>query len=135
MRPIRVFVAPGVEDRPQANVARLQAIPRFEKKWPWHSLIRLTGGWWWSLLSTLLGLNGQTMAKDRNYYHFSVKDIAQAVGKSVGAVNKDRQRGKFDPEYLRSLAEYVMKHAVDPNSVQVAGLKWTTPSETPCNAA
>lgn len=132
MRPIRVSGAPGVEDRPQANVARLQAIPRFEKKWPWRSLIRLTGGF---KVSVLPGQIGQTMAKEYKQHRFSTLDIARAVGKSVWAVRKDRQRGKFDPEYLRSLAEYVMKHAVDPNSVHFSGLTETNPSETPCNAA
>lgn len=116
MRPIRVFIAPCVEDRPQANVARLQAIPRFEKKRPWHSLIRLTGGF---KVSILPGQIGQTVAKEYKQHRFSTLDIARAVGKSVGAVRKDRQRGKFDPKDLSSLAEYVSNHAPDPAFVQL----------------
>lgn len=40
-------------------------------------------------------------------YRFSIHDIAAAKDKSVSAVRKDRQRGKFDPNDLLSLSEYI----------------------------
>jgi uncharacterized protein YuzE len=42
-------------------------------------------------------------------WKFSVQDIAQASGRGIWSVRKDRQRGKFNPTDLRSLSEYVMK--------------------------
>lgn len=43
----------------------------------------------------------------RKPFKFNIHDIAAAKGKSVLAARKDRQRGKFDPLSLRSLADYI----------------------------
>lgn len=43
----------------------------------------------------------------RKPFRFGIHDIAEARGKSLAAVRKDRSRGKFDPNDLRSLASYV----------------------------
>lgn len=38
---------------------------------------------------------------------FSISELAEAVGKSVVAVQRDRQRGKFDQKDLKSIAKYI----------------------------
>jgi hypothetical protein len=40
-------------------------------------------------------------------FKFSISDVAAAAGKSVVAVQKDRQRGKFNPHDLPSLWQYL----------------------------
>lgn len=45
----------------------------------------------------------------RKPYRFSIQDIALVAQKSVAAVRKDRQRGKFNPFDLNSLTEYLSK--------------------------
>ncbi len=44
----------------------------------------------------------------RKPYKFSLQDIADAKGASVGAVRKAKQRGKFDPSNLLSVVRYIM---------------------------
>jgi hypothetical protein len=39
---------------------------------------------------------------------FTITELAEAAGKSVDAVRKDRQRGKFDQKSLRSVAQYIL---------------------------
>lgn len=38
---------------------------------------------------------------------FSISELAEAVGKSVVAVQRDRQRGKFDQKDISSIAQYI----------------------------
>lgn len=39
---------------------------------------------------------------------YTISELAEAAGKSVDAVRKDRQRGKFNQRDLRSVAQYIL---------------------------
>ena len=43
----------------------------------------------------------------RRPFKFGTHDIAAAVGKTVHAVRKDRERGKFDPKSITSISAYI----------------------------
>jgi len=40
-------------------------------------------------------------------YRFGMREVAEVAGKSMGSVQKDRQRGKFNPRELGSLVKYL----------------------------
>lgn len=44
----------------------------------------------------------------RRPFKFGTHDIAAAVGKTVHAVRKDRERGKFNPKSIASIAAYIV---------------------------
>lgn len=42
-------------------------------------------------------------------YCFTLKDIARAKGKSLSTVRNDKYRGRFDPDDIKSVVEYVSR--------------------------
>ena len=50
----------------------------------------------------------------RKPFRFSIHDVVHATGKGIWAVRKDRQRRKFDPMDLASLAKYVASSGGNP---------------------
>ena len=56
---------------------------------------------------TITNENRYTGGKSFKKHYFTLQDIAEARGKTLGAVRKDIARKKFDPSDLQSLAKYL----------------------------
>jgi len=62
---------------------------------------------------------------------FTMRDIAMATGKTMGAMRKDRQRGNYDPRDLSSLAAYIMRCQAKANRPRKSRKRKALPVEPP----